>query len=263
MKTRLKTNLLSRLKRLFVLLCCSVVAWQAQAQFAAIAAFAPKYSPGIVWYLDGHKEEFAAIETPNYMQKKLTVSHDEKRKNKITLEVADIYAVTLWHKDHPEQTFTLMHVQTKTSILNMHPDQWGFPVAQSAWGMAVRCYPSYSFDRKSGELQGVLITTRDSYGMVSQSPILTFLARPGQEKAELVGSDNTFPPKAKELFKENPDIYSALKARRLGVGDLQFILNEMAGGIPAETTPEHSAVQSDQPRVIEETVQNGTVGDDE
>ena len=163
------------MKRLFLILCCALTAWQLHAQFAAIAAYAPKYSPGKVWFQDGHSEEFAAVETPNCMQKKLTVSHDEKRKEKQTLNVADITAVTLWHKDHPDKTFTLVHILTQTSMVNMVPDQWGFPIAQSAWGMAVLCYPSYSFNKKSGELEGILLSQTSSNGMVNRQPILTFL----------------------------------------------------------------------------------------
>ena len=252
------------MKRLFVILFCVLSAWQASAQFAAIAAYAPKFSPGIVWFKDGHTESFAAVETPNCMQKKLTVSHDEKRKNKTTVNVADIQAVTLWHKDHPDKTFTLIHILTETSIVNLVPDQWGFPIAQSAWGMAVRCFPSYQFDKKTGELEGILLSQTSSNGMVNRQPILTFLDRPDVEKAVLIATDGSFMPKTKEYFKGNETIYADFKARKLHYVDLQFILDEMAGGAPGEPVGnEEAASQNEQPKVIEETVENGTAGDDE
>ena len=251
------------MKRLFLILCCALTAWQLHAQFAAIAAYAPKYSPGKVWFQDGHSEEFAAVETPNCMQKKLTVSHDEKRKEKQTINVADITAVTLWHKDHPDKTFTLVHILTQTSMVNMVPDQWGFPIAQSAWGMAVLCYPSYSFNKKSGELEGILLSQTSSNGMVNRQPILTFLSRPNMEKAVLLASNGSFMPKAKEYFSENQTIYAAFKARKLRIADLQYILDEMAGGVPSPAEDQEASLPNEQPQAIEETVQNGTVGDDE
>lgn len=251
------------MKRLFILLCCALTAWQLHAQFAAIAAYAPKYSPGKVWFQDGHSEEFAAVETPNCMQKKLTVSHDEKRKDKKVINVADIYAVTIWHKDHPDKTFTLVHILTQTSMVNMVPDQWGFPIAQSAWGMAIRCYPSYQFQKKSGELEGILLSQTSSNGMVNRQPILTFLYRPNVEKSILLASDGTFMPKAKECFSENQTIYAALKARKLHLTDMQYILDEMAGGASSPSDDQEASSPSEQPQAIEETVQNGTVGDDE
>lgn len=251
------------MKRLFLILCCALTAWQLHAQFAAIAAYAPKYSPGKVWFQDGHSEEFAAVETPNCMQKKLTVSHDEKRKEKKTINVADITAVTLWHKDHPDKTFTLVHILTQTSMVNMVPDQWGFPIAQSAWGMAIRCYPSYQFQKKSGELEGILLSQTSSNGMVNRQPILTFLYRPNVEKSILLASDGTFMPKAKECFSDNETIYAALKARKLRLTDMQYILDEMAGGASSPSDDQEASSPSEQPQAIEETVQNGTVGDDE
>lgn len=251
------------MKRLFILLCCALTAWQLHAQFAAIAAYAPKYSPGKVWFQDGHSEEFAAVETPNCMQKKLTVSHDEKRKDKKVINVADIYAVTIWHKDHPDKTFTLVHILTQTSMVNMVPDQWGFPIAQSAWGMAIRCYPSYQFQKKSGELEGILLSQTSSNGMVNRQPILTFLYRPNVEKSVLLASDGTFMPKAKECFSDNETIYAALKARKLHLTDMQYILDEMAGGASSPSDDQEASSPSEQPQAIEETVQNGTVGDDE
>lgn len=251
------------MKRLFIILTCALMAGMAYAQFAAIAAYAPKYSPGKVWFQDGHSEEFAAVETPNCMQKKLTVSTDEKRKNKKVINVADIYAVTLWHKDHPDKTFTLVHILTQTSAVNLVPDQWGFPIAQSAWGMAVRCYPSYQFDKKSGDLEGILLSQTSSTGMVNRQPILTFLFRPNVEKSVLIASNGTFMPKTKELFSENETIYAAFKARKLHLTDMQYILDEMAGGAPSPSEEQDTSSEKEQPQVIEETVQNGTAGDDE
>lgn len=251
------------MKRLFLFLCCVLSAWQLNAQFAAIAAYAPKFSPGKVWFIDGHSEEFAAVETPNCMQKKLTVSHDEKRKDKKTLNVADIAAVTIWHKDHPDKPFTLVHILTQTSAVNLVPDQWGFPVAQSAWGMAVRCYPSYQFQKKSGELEGILLSQTSANGMVTSQPILTFLYRPNVEKSVLLASNSSFVPKAKEYFSDNETIYEAFKARKLRITDLQYILDEMAGGAPSPSEELETSPQNEQPQTIEETVQNGTVGDDE
>ena len=83
------------------------------------------------------------------------------------------------------------------------------------------------------------------------------------EKAVLLASDGSFMPKAKEYFSENQTIYAAFKARKLRIADLQYVLDEMAGGVPSPAEDPEASSPNEQPQAIEETVQNGTVGDDE
>ena len=62
---------------------------------------------------------------------------------------------------------------------------------------------------------------------------------------------------AAQFFKENEEIYEGIKSGKLQPTDIQYILDEMAGGKKAEE-PAKAA-----PEAKTDSVSNGVAGDDE
>ena len=115
---------------------------------------------------------------------------------------------------------------------------------------------NYEVDKKTGDLSFVKFVG----GNGPDTPTLFYLVRPNEDMADLVIWDSGFAgPKKKiaEIFSENQTIYEGIKSGKLKASDIQYILDEMAGGkksdVPLETIPQ---VQTD-------SVSNGQIGDDE
>jgi hypothetical protein len=134
--------------------------------------------------------------------------------------------------------------------------QWGNPVMGSAWGIVFQCEQNYQMDKKTGDLDFIKFVG----GNGPDTPTLFYLMREGWDQAELVmvnGSFTAMKKVAAKLFEEKPEISEAIKKGKLKGSDMQYILDEMAGGKPTEE-PEQTI-----PEIQADTTSNGVVGDDE
>lgn len=223
--------------------------------FTTVSLMTPHYYPGEVYFTDGHSEQFAEVELPMAGKDKIAVKKEEGDKNRQDINAIDIVGVKIWHKNFPDKVHTLYYVHAKKALMQ-GAHQWGYPVEGSAWGVLYRCEIYYKIEKKTGDMSAIKYVG----GTGPDTPTLFYLKRPRQDEATLVITDRQFAVKKKvaELFKENENIYNGIKSGKLKPKDMQYILNEMAGGEPAEMDV---LLQDNTPQV--EHTENGTIGDDE
>ena len=216
----------------------------------------PHYYPGIIIFQDGHQEEYAEIELPRTGKGALGVKKTAEEKKHTDIPAADIVAIKIWHKNFPDKVHVLFYVHARKAMMQSE-HQWGDPVAGSAWGVLYQCEMNYEMNKKTGELDIIKFVG----GNGPDTPTLFYILRTDDNMADLVianGSQWAVPKKKLlELFKDNQAIYDGIKSGKLKPTDIQFILDEMAGGkksdVHLETIPQ---VQTD-------SVSNGQIGDDE
>lgn len=236
---------------LFSLFVAILLSLPVNAQFFARAdVMTPHYYPGEVYFMDGHHEAYDEVELPRVGKSKLGVKKNKDDKKRIDINAEDILGIKIWHELFPDNVHVLYYVHAKKAMSN-NDHQWGSPIAGSAWGILFQCEMNYKIDEKTGDLDFVKFVG----GSGPDTPTLYFLKRAGQDIADLLFYNGGFlsRKKAAELFKENTRIYEGIKSGKLKPSDIQYILDEMAGGRPAEFPVK---VQMD-------SVQNGTIGDDE
>ncbi|MCR5050768.1 MAG: hypothetical protein K6A36_06745 [Paludibacteraceae bacterium] len=242
------------MKKLGIILIALLAAIAVQAQFIAqMSLMTPHYYPGEVFFKDGHSEEFEEVELPRSGKGKLSVRKKASDKGKREIEAIDIVGIKIWHKNFPDKVHVLYYVPCEKA--QMHSEhQWGNPVMGSAWGTIFQCEINYQMDKKTGELEFVKFVG----GTGPNTPTLYYLLRPGWDKAQLVRTDYHFVSKKKieELFAEKEEIVTAIKKGKLKATDLQYILDEMAGGMQENEQTSIPSIQTD-------SVTNGEVGDDE
>ncbi len=239
-----------------VLFSALLLSLPSKAQFIKqMQLLTPHYYPGIVYFQDGHHEEYAEIELPRTGKNALGVKKNGDEKKHTDIDAADIVGIKFWHKNFPENVHVLHYVHGRKSMMQSE-HQWGTPVLGSAWGILYKCEMNYEVDKKTGDLSFVKFVG----GNGPNTPTLFYLVRPNEDMADLVIWDSGFAgPKKKiaEIFSENQTIYEGVKSGKLKASDIQYILDEMAGGkksdVPLETIPQ---VQTD-------SVSNGQIGDDE
>ena len=220
------------MKKRFLLVLAAVFASVAlHAQFITqMNLLTPHYYPGEVFFKDGHSEEFAELELPRVGKSKLGAKKNDKK-------------------------HVLYYVHARKSMMqNEH--QWGNPVMGSAWGVIFQCEMNYQMDKKTGDLNFIKFTG----GNGPDTPTLYYLVRPDLELAELAmvnGSFMAMKTAAAKLFAENEEIATAIKKGKLKGSDMQYILDEMAGGKKAEEPLKII------PEIKTDSVSNGVVGDDE
>lgn len=245
------------MKKCFFLLLLAglVMSVPANAQFfTQMSLMTPHYYPGEVYFTDGHHETFEEVELPRVSKSRLGVKvhADDKR---TYIDAIDIVAIKIWHKNFPDKVHTIYYVQAKKAMMQ-DDNMWGTPIAGSDWGVLYKCEMNYEIDKKTGELNIVKFVG----GNGPDTPTLYYLKRPEWTEAQLLLWNGGFCPnkkKAAEFFKDNKTIYDGVKSGKLGPSDMQYILDEMAGGKKPETAEQ--AV----PQVQTDTVQNGVIGDDE
>ena len=244
------------MKKRFLLVLAAVFASVAlHAQFIAqMTLLTPHYYPGEVFFVDGHSEEFAELELPRVGKSKLGVKKNAEDKGHIDIEAADIIGIKIWHKDFPDKKHVLYYVHARKSYMQSE-HQWGNPVMGSAWGVVFQCEQNYQMDKKTGDLNFVKFVG----GNGPDTPTLYYLVRPEWDKAELLLMDGVFAKKKRvaEFFAEKEEIATAIKKGKLTGSDMQYILDEMAGGEKAEEPLKII------PEIKTDSVSNGVVGDDE
>ena len=244
------------MKKRFLLVLAAVFASVAlQAQFITqMSLLTPHYYPGEVYFKDGHVEEYAELELPRVGKHKLGVKKNADDKGHTDINAADIIGIKIWHKNFPDKKHVLYYVHARKSYMQ-NDHQWGNPVMGSAWGVVFQCEQNYQMDKKTGDLNFVKFVG----GNAPDTPTLYYLVRPGWEQAELLLFNGGFPQKKKsaELFAENEEIATAIKKGKLTGSDMQYILDEMAGGEKAEEPLKII------PEIKTDSVSNGVVGDDE
>lgn len=245
------------MKKRFLLVLVAVFASVAlHAQFITqMTLLTPHYYPGEVYFVDGHSEEYAEVELPRVGKGKLGVKKNAGDKGHTDIDAANIVGIKIWHKDFPDKKHVLYYVHARK--LMMHNEhQWGNPVMGSAWGVIFKCEMYYKIDKKTGDLYFVKFTG----GNGPNTPTLYYLVRPELELAELAMVNGSFMAMKKEaakLFAENEEIATAIKKGKLKGSDMQYILDEMAGGKKAEEPLKII------PEIKTDSVSNGVVGDDE
>ena len=232
------------MKKRFLLVLAAVFASVAlHAQFIAqMTLLTPHYYPGEVYFVDGHSEEYAEVELPRVGKGKLGVKKNAGDKGHTDIDAANIVGIKIWHKDFPDKKHVLYYVHARKSMMH-NEHQWGNPMMGSAWGVIFRCEMYYKIDQKTGDLYFVKFTG----GNGPNTPTLYYLVRPelAMKKA------------AAKLFAENEEIATAIKKGKLKGSDMQYILDEMAGGKKAEEPLKII------PEIKTDSVSNGVVGDDE
>ena len=240
----------------------------ANAQFIKqMQLLTPHYYPGIVYFKDGHSEEFYELELPRVGKGKLEVKKSADEKNRADIDAADIVGIKIWHRNYPDKAAVLYYVHIKKELMQ-DEHQWGRPVAGSSWGMLFLCDKNYEINKKTGEFYAMKQV--DEYNCTNS---LYFLKAEKWDEARLLVLDNISAfntkhekhklsfalgkKKAAELFKENSKIYEGIKSGAITADDIQYILDEMAGGKKAETPAQNI------PQVQTDSVSNGQVGDDE
>ena len=245
------------MKKRFLLVLVAVFASVGlHAQFITqMTLLTPHYYPGEVYFVDGHSEEYAEVELPRVGKGKLGVKKNAGDKGHTDIDAANIVGIKIWHKDFPDKKHVLYYVHARKSMMqNEH--QWGNPVMGSAWGVIFKCEMYYKIDKKTGDLYFVKFTG----GSGPNTPTLYYLVRPELELAELAMVNGSFMAMKKEaakLFAENEEIATAIKKGKLKGSDMQYILDEMAGGKKAEEPLKII------PEIKTDSVSNGVVGDDE
>ena len=244
------------MKKRFLLVLAAVFASVAlHAQFITqMSLLTPHYYPGEVFFKDGHSEEFAELELPRVGKSKLGAKKNAEDKGHIDIEAADIIGIKIWHKNFPDKKHVLYYVHADKALLQSD-HQWGIPVMGSAWGVIFECEQNYQMDKKTGDLNFIKFTG----GNAPDTPTLYYLVRPDWDKAELLLMNGMFAKKKRvaEFFAENEEIATAIKKGKLTGSDMQYILDEMAGGKPMEMPAKII------PEVKTDSVSNGVVGDDE
>lgn len=242
-------------KRFLSALSALLVCVALNAQFITqMSLMTPHYYPGEVYFKDGHSEEFAEVELPRAGKSKLGIKKNVEDKGHTVINAADIIGIKIWHKDFPDKKHILYYVHARKSMIQSE-HQWGYPVMGSAWGIVYQCEQNYQMNKKTGELDIVKFVG----GNAPDTPTLYYLFRPEWEQAELVMGNGMFisSKKAANLFAENKEISAAVKKGVLTGADMQYILDEMAGGKKAPNTAKIL------PETITDSVSNGVVGDDE
>ena len=260
-------------KRFFLVLATLFSCFLLHAQFITqMSLLTPHYYPGEVYFKDGHVEEFAELELPRVGKHKLGVKKNSDDKGHTDIDAADIIGIKIWHKNFPDKQHVLYYIHARKSMLQSD-HQWGNPIMGSAWGVVFQCEQNYQMNKKTGDLDFVKFVG----GNAPDTPTLFYLVRPEWEQAELVLFNGGFPQKKKsaELFAENAEIAAAVKNGKLKGSDMQYILDEMAGGkkagIPVtlipepETNPETKTAPEAEakPETKTDSVSNGVAGDDE
>lgn len=242
---------------LMVLVFALLFSVPAKAQFIKqMQLVTPHYYPGIVYFQDGHHEEFYEIELPRTGKSALGVKKTGEEKKHTDIPAADIVGIKFWHKNFPENVHVLYYIHARKAMMQSE-HQWGNPIAGSAWGVLYQCEMNYEVNKKTGDLTVVKFVG----GNAPDTPTVYYIKRPNDELADLAIYNYQFAgtkKKAAELFKENQAVYEGVKSGKLKATDIQYILDEMAGGKSAELQP---AIPQDKPSVSNE--QNGEVGDDE
>lgn len=259
-------------KRFLLVLAAFFASVALHAQFAQLSLLTPHYYPGEVYFKDGHVEEFAELELPRVGKHKLGVKKNSDDKGHTDIDAADIIGIKIWHKNFPDKQHVLYYIHARKSYMQSD-HQWGNPIMGSAWGVVFQCEQNYQMNKKTGDLDFVKFVG----GNAPDTPTLFYLVRPEWEQAELVLFNGGFPQKKKsaELFAENAEIAAAVKNGKLKGSDMQYILDEMAGGkkagIPVtlipetETNPETKTAPEAEakPETKTDSVSNGVAGDDE
>ena len=245
------------MKKRFLLVLAAVFASVAlQAQFITqMSLLTPHYYPGEVYFKDGHVEEFAELELPRVGKSKLGVKKDAGEKGHTYIQAEDIIGIKIWHKDFPDKKHVLYYIHARKSFMQSE-HQWGNPVMGSAWGVVFECEQNYQMDKKTGDLNFIKFVG----GNGPDTPTLYYLVRPELELAELAmvnGSFMAMKKAAAKLFAEKEEIATAIKKGKLKGSDMQYILDEMAGG---KKTEEPAKII---PEIKTDSVSNGVVGDDE
>ena len=210
-----------------LILCSFLLSMPANAQFAAqVSLLTPHYYPGEVYFTDGHHEAFEEIELPRVGKHKLGVRKNIEDKERTQINASDIFCIKIWHWNFPDKVHTLYYVHAKKALMQ-HEHQWGYPIAGSDWGILFQCEQNYEI-RGDGDLNFVKFVG----GSYPDTPTLFYLKRPDWKEAQLVIFDNQFAVKNKvaKLFKENDQIAKGIKSGKLKPSDIQYILDEMAGG---------------------------------
>ncbi len=257
------------------------------------------YYPGTVAFMDGHERTYPMVELAKGDSETISVyTSKDKKEGKEKLQASDIYCITYWTEDFPENKTTLYHAYSSKVGLIKEQDRWGYPILQSSWGILLCVHPTYTMDKEEGLLYGDWYS--DQYGIFS--PIPCVLVCRDRDKAMVICQLNYGRPdniltwfrggkkyrqEIAHVFAAVPAIEDAIASGKADTDNLQEYLDEMSrvgetmptSNYPSTEAPSTSIRQSEEEpsetlRREEETADgsqekssdniiNGAAGDDE
>lgn len=244
----------------------------------AIKKAVPIYTPGVITYKDGHEVEYMWVELPNSGDVSIKVSNDAKHKKAEEIDATDIYYITYWTEQFPEQKLRLYRLHADKSKIpfagTLPQDVWGYPIAASEWGVVFKCNPRYEISKKLGEIMlcyDVRAVQMGNTVTYEQVPAHCYLLCKDFENAQLIGGSREGKTtmiwaaiKMKHIapiFASNPSIEQRINDKKLRGEDIQYILDEMAISHGLNKAVEVAPATEEEPQ--SGMVTNGTIGDDE
>lgn len=205
-----------------------------------------EYFPGTIYFRDGREVDYPAIAIPAGDAKSIIACTDEKHKNKEKYYPQDVFAISLWHKNHPDKVHFLYPLNiassksSSTRICHLeHKNDWG----------AVFQYGDFYQIDKQGNMIGVVVSRNNMPVMVRH-----YLLRNGEEEAVLLYTNNSWSPKkssAAKIFSDNPKIEEEITSGKLKPRDIEYILDAMLAygdGSQSNDDDEKAGVDSPSPK---------------
>lgn len=217
------------MKKLLFLIFSLSLCLTASAQFA-LQMLVKSFMPATIVFVDGHEETFASVSLPG-VSNTIDAFPDAKHKaaDKQSFDAKDIECIHYKNEKNPDQVKTLYHITAKKKAI-LRTSLWGYPIAASEWGVIFKCHPSYSVNKKTGELMGDVI-----YENGTENPVNCLLLINGQDEAEWFmqqysyGRTKWFLLKdACRILQNNPELVEKIKKKKIKPDDMQYILDAMA-----------------------------------
>lgn len=235
------------------------------------------YYPGTITFMDGHESTYSRVELAKGNSETISVyTGKDKKEGKETFQASDIYCITYWTEDFPENTSTLFHAYSSKVGLIKEQDRWGYPIMQSAWGSVLCVHPTYTLDKEDGLLYGDWYS--DQYGIFS--PIPCVLACKDRDEAILIcqlnygRKDNKLTwfrggkkhrQETARVFAAVPAIEDAFANGKADIDNLQEYLDEMARvstTMPTNSHPFMIPTSTNTPQNEEEQPETGSNEED-
>lgn len=191
------------------------------------AKFKPssKTYPGVVYFSNGKQIECAAVQLPYSGMKKIKMATLDQPKRKKEVNVDDIVKIRFWVQGKEDVQSVLFHVHNKKGEVSSGRD-WGWPIAQSSWGVVYRCYRMYKMDKDSGRLMGVYEFDAQDH----LKPVIAFLWREGDKLATPIMEDDEwyYNTRVANMFRDDKTISQGIRKLEIQPKDIQKLLDRMA-----------------------------------
>lgn len=209
------------------------------------------YYPGKIAFMDGHESTYSRVELAKGNSETISVyTGKDKKEGKETFQASDIYCITYWTEDFPENTSTLFHAYSSKVGLIKAQDRWGYPIMQSAWGFVLCVHPTYTLNKEDGLLYGDWYS--DQYGIFSPIPCVLVCKDKDEamcicqlnygrreNKLTWLRAGKKYRQEVAHVFAAVPAIEDAIANGKADVNNLQEYLDEMVRISTAMPTNNH------------------------